>query len=245
MIGSIVCIISLVILYLTIKLCKNSQKSVSFNYIDFEKNIDEIINNRFSTVLDSSVPKGEGDSNIGLDYIPFLLENTGRRKRKFKKRADKLLILCTVLGTIFALVIIAYGYIIVDGNFVKDDADIRKYMREYLGDNEELRDIIENERGLDKVIDDFQSEMKNKDTSLEFIKIISVGLMLAGFFIGILKYFFNIYISNFNQMLMADKEEMQIRKYYVAYKGSKTDEERKAAVLSFLEPTISQEKNGH
>ncbi|HEY9063132.1 MAG TPA: hypothetical protein VIO64_21940 [Pseudobacteroides sp.] len=245
MIGSIACIISLVILYLTIKLCKNSQKSISFNYIDFEKNIDEIINSRFSTVLERSVPKGEGDSNLGLDYIPFLLENTGRRKRKFKKRADKLLILFTVLGAIFALVIITYGYIVIDSSFVKDDADTIKYMQEYLGDNEEVRDIIQNDKGIKKFIDDFKSQMKNKDTSLEVIKIISIGLMLAGFFIGILKYFFNIYISNFNQMLMADKEEMQIRKYYVAYKGSKTDEERKAAVLRFLEPTISQENNGH
>src|SRR5579885_2424596 len=68
---------------------------------------------RFLSALQEVLPRGERDSEYGLDYIPYMLHSINARKRKFERAANRFLTGTVVLGLVFATVVILFGYILI------------------------------------------------------------------------------------------------------------------------------------
>lgn len=68
----------------------------------------------FLTALRTTLPKGEKDAEQGLDYIPFMLHNINERRKYFEKTSFVYLALTILIGLVFSIVIVTFGYILIN-----------------------------------------------------------------------------------------------------------------------------------
>lgn len=68
----------------------------------------------------------------------------------------------------------------------------------------------------------------------DVIKRLFLSLALATFFIALLRYLVKLYRDHYQQLIIAEEDSLAIRKFYVAYKCSKDEDQRKAVLLSFM-----------
>jgi hypothetical protein len=66
----------------------------------------------------------------------------------------------------------------------------------------------------------------------EILKRIALGVVVATFFLAILRYISRLYQMNYQQMLAADSDELFVMRFYVAFKSSATNVELRKAVLT-------------
>ncbi|CCN35039.1 conserved hypothetical protein [Vibrio nigripulchritudo AM115] len=65
----------------------------------------------------------------------------------------------------------------------------------------------------------------------DLIKRLSISLIVATFFIAILRYLSNLYRSHYAELIKTEEQDMFIRKFYVAYKGSSDDNSSKDKIV--------------
>ncbi|CCO48137.1 hypothetical protein VIBNISOn1_450101 [Vibrio nigripulchritudo SOn1] len=65
----------------------------------------------------------------------------------------------------------------------------------------------------------------------DLIKRLSISLIVATFFIAILRYLSNLYKSHYAELIKTEEQDMFIRKFYVAYKGSSDDNSSKDKIV--------------
>lgn len=69
----------------------------------------------------------------------------------------------------------------------------------------------------------------------EILKRMILSIVVISFFIAILRYVAKLYLSNYNQMILAEKDDLEIRKFYVALKNTdKNETERKIVIENFI-----------
>jgi len=315
--------------------------------------LDSLFNSEnYYTYISTSLPKGEKDSEYGIDYIPFMLDNLRLQKKNFKTTSNVFLTSTIILSLIFSSILIYFGNILVKDDSVglnksmetinteipillnnlsvlkneetiasdskifnsintlnedisnlKNDfqekgyeikkelnlkqpatiydipasfPEIDSFLREsdsiknLIPDNannkdtkeritEEIQSIrnqklslIKERTQIDQLISnynltlnelnteinairtDFQ-DLKNKNSLAEFFKRLSIGLIIATFFLAILKFSANLYRENYNQMTQTQSLDLEIRRLYIAFKNMDNEESRKIVLNSLLD----------
>ena len=71
-----------------------------------------------------------------------------------------------------------------------------------------------------------RKHLENTDVELaEMLKRISIGVIIAGFFLTVLRYTANLYQTHLNEVISTESEEFHIRKFYIALKVTQKDKE--------------------
>jgi hypothetical protein len=75
----------------------------------------------------------------------------------------------------------------------------------------------------------------------EIIKRLALGVVIATFFLALLRYMGSLYRARYHQVLAAENDDFMVRRFYVAFKSSTaSDEQRKAVLTSFMTtPTLN------
>lgn len=69
----------------------------------------------------------------------------------------------------------------------------------------------------------------------EIIKRLALGLVIATFFLALLRYMGGLYRTRYQQVLAAESDDFMVRRFYVAFKSSiPSDEQRKTVLSSFM-----------
>ncbi len=74
--------------------------------------------NSFYTALTTVLPRGEKDSEHGLDYIPYMLQNLKTKRERFEKSSTRFLILTVSTSIFLMLVTILLSYILFNEDSV-------------------------------------------------------------------------------------------------------------------------------
>lgn len=304
----------------------------------------EDINNQISSILDSNdfltaineaLPKGNKDSEYGIDYIPYMLKSINERHKRYLKSSKVFLFYTIFVGIIFSAIVMSFGYILVDEssvgkpkllkdiqieleevkeiskillpNFFQSElyfngiggsinklevydfndnnasyykeilesvtklkssgdfngftnklSNVRKKMLVDKGRDDAFLELIsETNKGVQKyVLSKSAAEPRLSSTLLklenqinniskiqnlpdsrqvELIKRLAIGFIVSSFFLAILKYIAGLYRENHRQMLIAERDELKIRQFYVAFKGiSDSAEGRKELMLKYF-----------
>jgi len=115
---------TLLVLLLVIKYNRYSSTKILNSKEIYIKNI--FNEEKFLTALSESLPRGEKDAEYGLDHIPYLLQNTNKKKRKYQRTARQFLILTVLFGFLFTIIVTISGYIILEEESIGTGKDIRK-----------------------------------------------------------------------------------------------------------------------
>lgn len=71
---------------------------------------------RFLSTLHTMLPRGSDDAEHGLDFVPFMLATIQRRRDRSESAALRWLIALVVTSTGLTVVVVAFGYAIVNDN---------------------------------------------------------------------------------------------------------------------------------
>lgn len=86
---------------------------------------------------------------------------------------------------------------------------------------------------LSGLIDRVSEELgKDQNRIAEVVRRIALGLIVATFFLAIVRFVANLYRAEYNQLLRADFDDMLVRSFYVTFKASEGMGNQRAAVLS-------------
>lgn len=70
---------------------------------------------------------------------------------------------------------------------------------------------------------------------VELIKRVTVGLVVATFLFGILRYLAGLYRAHYDEMVIAQREEILVRKFYIAFKGCEGSRETQSQIaIAFM-----------
>lgn len=90
---------------------------------------------------------------------------------------------------------------------------------------------------LDRVGDDIG---KDRNRIAEVIRRLALGLIVATFFLAIVRFVANLYRSDYQQVLRADFDEMLVRSFYVTYKASEGLVTQRSAILAAYVAALSK-----
>jgi hypothetical protein len=89
---------------------------------------------------------------------------------------------------------------------------------------------------------------QNESRIPELIKRLAIGLIVTTFLLALLRYCAGLYSSHHREMLVTEYQDMALRRFYVAFKGSAADPEQRRTVLgSFMsggEASVLPESSG-
>jgi len=86
---------------------------------------------------------------------------------------------------------------------------------------------------LSALIDRVSQELgKDQNRVAEVVRRIALGLIVATFFLAIVRFVANLYRADYNQLLRADFDDILVRSFYVTFKASEGMGNERAAVLS-------------
>jgi len=109
-------------------------------------------------------------------------------------------------------------------------------LQEFSTSREGALDVLrERSDRLDKLISELTNASKQPEArTAELLKRLSIGLVVASFFLAILRYLAGLYREQEQQTASAERAELDIRKFYVAFRcaGENTDQQK--VVLSAL-----------
>lgn len=289
----------------------------------------------FLTVINNSLPKGKDDEKFGLDYIPFMLHNIDKRRKRFEKSSNYFLIISAFSGILFGTVIAYFGYILVNeasagapkllseiksetnlisaelntilpnyyhnkrfqaicgaslkeieefsielpysnvhnqvigaigiakftgefkslfdtfaaakkqtenlpGEYPKAIDNAYNDLTRFLSTNEgALPKLSTNLENLNNLIEKADEEFEKTENRIpEILKRIAIGLLVVTFFLAILRYITGLYRSHYQEMLKAEYDDLEIRRFYIAFKGSENiDKQREAILSAFISKT--------
>jgi hypothetical protein len=79
----------------------------------------------------------------------------------------------------------------------------------------------------------------------EIIKRLALGVVIATFFLALLRYLGTLYRTRYQQVVAAENDDFMVRRFYVAFKSSTpSDEQRKAVLSSFMTVPTSNSIDG-
>lgn len=89
---------------------------------------------------------------------------------------------------------------------------------------------------LKNLIPKAQDSLNNPENHIpEILKRLALGIVIATFFLALLRYLGNLYRTRYQQVLAAEYDDFLIRRFYVAFKCSgSSEEQRKAVLASFI-----------
>ncbi|WP_162127789.1 hypothetical protein [Flavobacterium phycosphaerae] len=116
------------ILFILIKSFKNVNNSQTESQVeDFVQKV--FANEKFHTAFLTNLPKGKNDDEYGLDYIPFMLQSIENKRKRFKIYSERFLTATLTLGVFFIIIVIFFGYILLDDSSIglaKNIVDLKK-----------------------------------------------------------------------------------------------------------------------
>ncbi len=79
----------------------------------------------------------------------------------------------------------------------------------------------------------------------EIIKRLALGLVIATFFLALLRYMGTLYRTRYQQVLAAENDDFMVRRFYVGFKSSQaSDEQRKAVLSGFMAAQTAPARTG-
>ncbi|MCP3997260.1 MAG: hypothetical protein GY722_19705 [bacterium] len=88
-----------------------------------------IRSDEFLSVLGTALPRGEKDEQYGFDHIPFLLKALDDRRKRFEKTSKFYLVLTLILGVVASVLVVTFGYWLIDESAVGDGRAVRRIER--------------------------------------------------------------------------------------------------------------------
>lgn len=73
---------------------------------------------------------------------------------------------------------------------------------------------------------------KPENRTSEIVRRLAIGLVVATFFLAILRYLTGLYRNHYQQMLKAEADDLAVRRFYIAYKSTANNEDQRKAVLT-------------
>lgn len=101
----------------------------------------------------------------------------------------------------------------------------------------ELKDLIPKAEG----------ELNKPENRIpEIIKRLALGIVIATFFLALLRYMGRLYQIRYQQVMAAEHDDFMVRRFYIAFKGSTpSDEQRKTILSNFMTaPSASMSTDG-
>ena len=108
---------------------------------------------------------------------------------------------------------------------------------EYIKKQEDFsKEVNANLASVNAVIVDADKRYQDPQNHLpEIIKRLALGIVVATFFLAILRYLGGIYQNHYQEMLLAEHEDLAVRRFYVGFKSSAaSDDQRKAVLTAFI-----------
>jgi hypothetical protein len=309
---------------------------------EIQNKVNEVWDSKqFLTSLRTVLPSGKEDKDLGVDYIPFMLQNIDERRERYKKSSNIALRFTIYLGSIFVLMLLYFGNLLInddaagigktlnkidntlsitnealsmtspklsingidkselllsidnlhhvislspqkikvispnltrnvlsvddlillreevnralqntsiskDKKFVVAMENTIKQITYFMSLKDDYRNILHFKV---KALEKYTSELKKEtDKDLfnlsELIKRLAIGVIICSFFLVVLRYSAQIYKEHHEQMLKAEMDELNIRKYYVALKSSgDAIPLRKQSIESLFQNSINGQGN--
>ncbi|MGN6418318.1 MAG: hypothetical protein ACTHMC_12550, partial [Pseudobacter sp.] len=89
------------------------QSEISTGPSEVESFIEKVLSNeKFNTAFNNVLPKGNNDEELGLGYIPIMLQITENRRKKFSSDSNRFLAFTFILGTLFIMTVTYFGYVL-------------------------------------------------------------------------------------------------------------------------------------
>lgn len=86
---------------------------------------------------------------------------------------------------------------------------------------------------IDDAKPELQKTISEYDRFAEILKRVILGIVIVSFFLAILRYFATLYNDHLGQLTRAEKDDLAVRKFYIAYKCS-NDQERQIVISQFM-----------
>jgi len=319
--------------YLSISaLVKEPSEPATVNEVNLREFADSLFtSDEFLTTLRTTLPSGESDQLHGFDHIPFLLHNIDERRKRFSISASRFLQLTISLGFVFVIVLLLFGYILLNEDAVGKERNLSKLdatvesidtnVAEYLAlsefipnkVSEALEDVqeinwakidgvqnlgtetlnlqivkfLETGKNSEELLNNIQSQLaslyqlpktdseqeklefaasslnelqekqsiilinltrdmarsrevldlvyedigKTESQVPELIKRLTIGLVIASFFLAIVRYVARIYNDHHQQEILAERDDLAIRQFYVSIRSAGENAEERALVL--------------
>ncbi|MBA4849040.1 hypothetical protein [Emticicia sp. BO119] len=109
---------------------------------------DILKNSKFNTIFNTSLPKGEKDEQLGIDYIPFMIGKLEDNKVEFKRKANQFFYTSFSVGFHFICSIFLFAYLLIKNHEYSFAASLEKIRNE----NQEIIVLLSNDNQLDKEI---------------------------------------------------------------------------------------------
>lgn len=88
------------------------------------------------------------------------------------------------------------------------------------------------------------NSMEGRGTG-DLLKRIALGIVVTGFFAAILRYFAQLYREHLRQVIIAERDDMTVRRFYVAFKcSSEKNEERAVVIQEFMKDSVASRGMG-
>jgi hypothetical protein len=132
-----------------------------------------------------------------------------------------------------------------ENNFFKEFAYFNTSIENFKQSKENaLQEIKTKTNDIFNEIKNVEKELeKNENKIPELLKRLILSLVIATFFIAILRYVAKLYQNSHNEMLRAEMDDIAIRKIYVALKASiLKDEDRKIVISNLMNENDYKDK---
>jgi hypothetical protein len=121
----------------------------------------------------------------------------------------------------------------VDGQFLRD---IDKSIQLIAGLQKRRERVIEmlpiDLDRIEKLVDRAaNSQDQPRERVPELIKRITLGLIISSFFIAILRYSAQLFVTHQEQVIAAERDDLAVRQFYVALRSAQENPEERAIVL--------------
>lgn len=103
-----------------------------------------------------------------------------------------------------------------------------------------VREMPELVKRINQIANEGDEEISKSDNRTpEIIKRLLLSLVIISFFLAILRFLTNQYKNNFNQLILAEQDDLNIRKMYIAIRTAGSDIDSKKIILSNIFDKVS------
>ena len=111
-------------------------------------------------------------------------------------------------------------------------ASLAKYQRSYEAARTALPNALDTLTSATKEVRGKLDENRNQLT--ELLRRVCIGLVVASFFLALLRYVASLYRQEYEQVRLAYEDDLALRRFYVAYKSSEGSTKDRSAAIAAL-----------
>jgi hypothetical protein len=241
-------VFSIIVMYFGYILVNESSAGAAKSLSEIKSSLESI-----STSLNRLVPSYYGTSDFQKNVAPALtrLEQVPSDDKNVTQQKEALAAIAEarITGDFISLENTLSTIKVADGiqttEFMKALAEAQVALQKFSSELRivvpELSTRLQDLRTLVPKAEDVLNKPENRVP--EILKRFALGLVIATFFLALLRYMGGLYRTRYLQVLAAENDDFAIRRFYVAFKSSTpNDEQRKAVLSGFMSVPLKNDK---